>query len=168
MHAKGLLLIGLCAVVVGTVGMMAISILFTVPAGISAGFSVSPEVLSDPSVANGAHIYFTATDSSGRPIPYRGGMMMLMACANCHGPDGHGLRTMMFISPNITYANLTNPEGMVEADGRRVPPYDDNTIKRAITRGVNSEGNPLDWPMPLWQMSDSDLDDLIAFLKTLR
>lgn len=119
-------------------------------------------------MANGARIYFTGTDTSGRVIPYQGGMPMPMTCANCHGPAGRGRQTMMFVSPNITYANLTNPEGMLEPDGQRMPPYNDTTLRRAITQGIDSMGEPLDWPMPRWQMSGTNLDDLIAFLKILK
>lgn len=46
-------------------------------------------------------------------------------------------------------------------------PYTDETIKRAITEGVEPNGEPLDWLMPRWSMSDEDLDDLIEFLETL-
>ncbi len=74
MRAKGSLLIGLSAIAIGIVGIMAISILSTAPTGIAAGFPLPPGASSDPRVANVARIYFAATDSSGRPIPYRGGM----------------------------------------------------------------------------------------------
>ena len=53
--------------------------------------------------SNGQRTYFTATSNSGGGINYQGGptggmngggMMsgngMRLACANCHGPDGHG------------------------------------------------------------------------------
>lgn len=51
------------------------------------GQAVGPAPSPDP-VANGERIFFTAADLAGRPIPYQGGMMMRMACANCHGPMG--------------------------------------------------------------------------------
>ena len=168
MRRRVLPLLAIGLIVVGILGILAISILLTTQFGVAGGFRVPPEAATDPGVQNGARIYFTATDSAGRAIPYRGGMMMRLACANCHGPDGHGRATMMFVSPNITYANLTNPEGMLEPDGERMPPYDDATLKRAITQGIDSEGKPLDWPMPRWQMSEDDLNDLIAFLKVLK
>ena len=73
-------------------------------------------------------------------------------------------RTILLVSPNITYVNLGNPGGMREQDGERIPPYNDQPLKRAITQGIDSQGKPLDWPMPRRQMSETDLDDLIAFL----
>ena len=57
---------------------------------------------------------------------------------------------------------------MLEPDGERMPPYNDQTLERAITQGIDSEGKPLDWPMPRWQMSETEVDDLIAFLKSLK
>ncbi|MCL5027312.1 MAG: cytochrome c [Chloroflexi bacterium] len=139
--------------------------------GAPGALPVPSQTAANSAVANGSLIYFTATDSSGRALTYQGrGMMMMMrvTCAGCHGPDGHGEQTPMFVSPNITYANLTSPAGMLEPNGERIPPYNDETLKRAITQGIDSQGKPLDWPMPRWQMPDMDLDDLIAFLKTLK
>ena len=156
MEKRGLLVIALAMLVAGFGGLFITSTSLSVGPSPLGGFT-----------SNGQRIFFTATDSSGRPILYRGGMMMRMACANCHGPDGQGLRTPMFVSPNITYQNLTSPEGMLEPDGGRGHTYTDETIKRAITQGVDPAGEPLQWPMPRWRMSERDLDDLIAFLKTL-
>ena len=94
-------------------------------------------------------------------------MMMATGCAACHGPDGHGQSTPMFTAPNITDANLTDPKGMLEPDGSRGPTYTDATLQRAITQGVDAEGKALAWPMPHWQLSDQEMTDLLAYLKTL-
>ncbi len=48
------------------------------------------------------------------------------------------------------------------------PASTDATIKRAITQGVDPAGESLDWTMPRWQMSAQDLNDLLAYLKTLK
>lgn len=125
--------------------------------------------------SNGARIYFTGTSESGRPIiAEMAGMRMvrpgMMTCATCHGPDGRGgtVRMMMmgtFVAPDIRYKTLTEGEhGEGHAPG---PPYTDETIKRAITQGIDSAGEPLDWRMPRWRMSEQDLNDLLEFLKTL-
>ena len=96
-----------------------------------------------------------------------GGMMMGRGCAGCHGADGRGLTTPRFTSPNITYANLTDPKGMLEVDGTRGPTYTDATLRRAVTTGVDPEGDHLDWPMPQWQLTDQEWSGLLAYLKTL-
>ena len=119
--------------------------------------------------SNGERIYFTATSNSGKPIissigamTMRGGMM---SCAACHGADGKGGRGRMmmwtFNAPDIRYSALT-------AGGGNETPYTDELIKRAITQGVDVDGERLEPPMPVWQMADSDLNALLEYLKTLK
>lgn len=157
MRGSGVLIIALALIVVGVVGLILL------------GTGALPiNRAGNTPDARGEWIYQTGTDpTTGQPIPYVGGMMMRMSCASCHGVDGHGLRTPMFISPNITYRNLTDSAGMLEPSGTRGPTYTDATIKRAVTQGIDAEGDSLSWPMPRWQMTSQELDDLIAYLKTL-
>ena len=118
--------------------------------------------------SNGERIYFTATSDSGKPITASTGQMTMhrgmMSCATCHGPDGKGGagRMMMwyFEAPDIRYSSLA-------AGHDEEKPYTDELIKLAITKGIDSDGMRLEQPMPVWQMSDEDLNDLIEFLKTL-
>jgi cytochrome c oxidase subunit II len=122
-----------------------------------------------PSIVNGRQIYFTATSQRGSPITsdLQMGMMGggMMTCATCHGPDGRGgqVTFMMqyYTAPDIRHKTLTS-NAMQDH-----PPYTDETIKRAITQGLDPGGDPLQYPMPRWTMSAADLDDLVAFLKTL-
>jgi len=122
---------------------------------------------------NGEQIFFSGTSRTGPPITFqmqnsaRMAMMMQggMACANCHGANGMGGTLNMMMTgtvdfPNIQYKTLT------EAASDR-PPYTDTTLKRAITEGLDPDGKPLDWPMPKWKMTDQQVNDLIAFLKSL-
>jgi cytochrome c1 len=98
-----------------------------------------------------------------------GGMGMFRAgCATCHGADGRGRSTMMFTAPDIAYANLTDPQGMLMPDGTRDVTYTDATLRRAITTGVGPDGDHLEWPMPQWQLTDQEWEGLLAYLKTLR
>lgn len=129
--------------------------------------------------SNGAQIYFTGTSQRGTRItadtgPGMGGMRGgRLSCASCHGPDGRGgeVRMMMRVVevPDIRYETLTSEEhgGHDEEGEEGHPPYTEETIKRAITEGVDSGGEPLDWPMPRWRMSEEDLDDLVDFMRTL-
>jgi mono/diheme cytochrome c family protein len=139
-----------------------------------AGLGVASALLSRPprlddAVARGQWIFLTGTDpDTGLPIPSSGGPMMSMACSDCHGPDGRGLRTPMFVSPDIRYRNLTDPAGMVEPDGTRGPQYrSDEEIRRAITDGIGPDGASLAWPMPRWHLTDQQFADLLAYLKAL-
>lgn len=128
--------------------------------------------------SNGERIYFTATSERAAPIAMSmgritmGGMMgRVVACADCHGADGRGgAVTMMmgsFEAPDIRYNSLTQPDERRDGDHADHPAYTDETLRRAITQGVDSAGEPLEFPMPRWRMSDENLDDLVAYLKTL-
>ena len=116
--------------------------------------------------SNGQRIYFTAKSASGQPITYSGGPGTMMSgrltCVNCHGSEGHGGRvTLMMQSfdvPNIAWPELTADD----------PSYTEETLKRAITQGLDPDGDPLKYPMPRWQISDPDLNDLVGFIKTLK
>jgi cytochrome c oxidase subunit 2 len=151
---RALPLTALALIVIGALGLIAI------------GGLTRPQFRS-----NGEQIYFTATSQRGSLITAdmgMGPMVGMMACANCHGPDGRGGRVRMmmgsFVAPDIRYKTLTAAE---HAEGEEHPPYTDETIKRAITQGIDPAGKPLDWPMPRWTMTEADLEDLLAFLKTL-
>jgi cytochrome c oxidase subunit 2 len=156
MREKGLLLAGLALLVIGAVGLVLLG----------SGVLVR-RAGGGTAAARGEWIFRTGTDPNGQLIPYSGGMMMSMSCAGCHGADGRGLGTPMFVGPNITYRNLTDPAGMREPDGGRGPIYNDRLIHRAVTEGIDAEGKPLAWPMPRWQLTDRQWEDLLAYLKTL-
>ena len=157
MRRTRLFITGIGLVVVGIVGLVVVS----------SGAIVGARVGNSP-VDRGKFIFQTGVDPSGRAIPYTGGMMMRVGCATCHGAAGQGRRTPMFASPNITYQNLTDPQGMLEPDGTHGPTYTDDLIRRAITEGVDAEGKSLNTFMPRWQMTARQLDELLAYLKTLR
>ena len=132
-------------------------------------------------VSRGEVIFETGRDVSGAVIPRSatstgagmmgagtGGGMMHVTCASCHGSDGRGRRTPTFTAPNITYASLTDPKGMLAPDGTRGPVYSAAAIRTAVTTGVDPIGAHLAAPMPQWQLSDQQWGDLLAYLKTLR
>jgi len=66
-----------------------------------------------------------------------------------------------FQASDIRYTTLTAEEH------EERPLYTDELIKRAITQRLNPAGERLAFPMPRWQMSASDLDDLLDYLKRL-
>ncbi len=123
--------------------------------------------------SNGEQIYTTATSQRGTLIDSDIGMGMMgdgmVACVNCHGSDGRGGKAQIMMRtidvPDIRYKTLTSAE--MQHEGEEHPPYTDETIKRAITQGLDPAGKLLEWPMPRWTMSEQDLDDLLTFLKTL-
>jgi cytochrome c oxidase subunit II len=142
--------------------------------------------------SNGEQIYFTSTSQRGTPITFdmpEGGMMGrgmrdrmpmmrggMMSCADCHGSDGRGGRVQMmmatFTAPDIRWESLTAEDHAHgpgdDHDGEMGhPAYTEETLRRAIVQGVDPAGEPLDWPMPRWRMSEEELNDLINFIKTL-
>ena len=123
--------------------------------------------------SNGQRIYYTATSSSQENITATGGphwfQMHGGSCVDCHGPDGKGGYSVPMTdvtAPDITYIALTSREHKMHG-GEEHPPYTDALIKRAITKGIDPADKPLSYAMPRWNMSDSDLNDVIAYLKTL-
>lgn len=132
------------------------------PAGYGDGRYYPPGCCQGPAnfESNGERIYFTGINDKGERIPFTGGPQWLVmhggSCVNCHGRDGRGGIMPMMCSkeaPDIRYSSLA--EEMSEEE-----------IKIAITKGEH-EGETLDWCMPRWQMSDKDLNDVIAYLKEL-
>lgn len=150
--------------------MLVAVVLFVFPiAACNPSDNGTPSVTPPPTTSaidNGRNIYFYSTSTSGEYITYTGGpgTMMRLTCASCHGDEGHGgqifFMMQSFDVPNITWADLT---GQHESH----PPFTIETVKQAITQGVDPAGNPLDYQMPLWQMSEGNLNDLVAFIQTL-
>lgn len=143
--------IALAVIIVGLV--VVVSILYI---GFLRGTSTHVEGAS-----NGKLIYTKGIDSAGVRISYTGGpvgMMRYTGCIGCHGATGEGgIYPMMcnVKTPDIRYTSLV-------ASG-----YNDTTITRAITLGIDESGEQLDPCMPRWQMSLMDLKDLISYLKEL-
>lgn len=85
-------------------------------------------------------------------------------CVDCHGADLGGKLFMDAGPLGVVYAsNLTAGRG--GAAGR----YTDGQLERAIRHGVGADGHAL-IVMPsndLWEMSDQDVHDLIAYLRSI-
>ena len=125
-------------------------------------------------VSNGERIYFTGSSASGIPINAVGGdghmnMHMRMhgtGCVTCHGVDREGGRLWPQFwtkAPALTTEALFTDD---HADGHGDHGnYDAESLRRAITDGVDPAGKQLDPAMPRWSMSRSDLDDLVAYLQ---
>ncbi len=122
--------------------------------------------------SNGERIYYAGVSGTTGPIPRSGGPtwaeMGGVGCVNCHGVEGRGGVPVMMgtaIPADIRYEALLKGE---YEQGKKETPYTVALIKRAVIEGLDPDGQPLDWTMPRWQMSEQDLDDLIAYLKQLQ
>lgn len=143
-----------------------------VPLWIQAEPLSRPEGLT-PAESRGKIIYTTARSPSGNELSYWlvGGGQRLPArgvtCATCHGEDGRGGREGNVRAPDITYEALTKPGHVTLPSRRKRAPYTDALLARAITQGLDSSGQQLNLLMPRWSLSDSDLQDLLTYLKRL-
>jgi len=129
----------------------------------------------------GKAIYLHGTLGSGKPlVAVREGGMRIegadAACVKCHQRSGLGSKEGNKFIPPITARYLLRPRASQREDldlpyveGIRADrdPYTDATIARAIREGLSSEGKPLDYLMPHFELDDADMDALIAYLKRL-
>jgi mono/diheme cytochrome c family protein len=133
--------------------------------------------------SNGERIYFTATDTSGQSIGYSGGpsmgMMMgggRLACVSCHGPGGHGgthiMQMRSMTAPDVRWSALSGMhEGgheSGESHEQSHQGYDLEAFRRAVVKGEHPDGDKLKQDMPRWDMNETDLQDLMSYLKTLQ
>jgi hypothetical protein len=117
--------------------------------------------------SNGERIYFTATSERGTAITYTSGpvsngWMMgngQLACASCHGPNGHGGTHNMGMMQTMTAKDIRWSALQSEFDAEK--------FRLAVTEGQDPDGTQLNTGMPRWNFGNDDLADLIAYLKTL-
>jgi ABC-type branched-subunit amino acid transport system substrate-binding protein len=125
-----------------------------------------------PDHSSGRQIYVAGSGKSGHPITASVGgsselPATLLPCANCHGAAGRGIAEGGVVPSNVTWLELTKPYKAATPNGRRRPPYDEQSLRRAIAEGIDSAGNPLHAAMPRYAMSPEDLSELTAYLKVL-
>lgn len=98
------------------------------------------------------------------------------ACINCHRRSGLGSKSGLTTIPPITRRYLLQPraEAVSDLDTPYIEtmrfnrdPYTDETIARAIREGIDSQGHPLNYLMPRFDMGDADMANLIAYLRRL-
>ena len=125
-----------------------------------------------PQEERGRRIYVeTTSPSGGEIVAVLGEGVELegsaVPCASCHGRDGKGRPEGGVTPTDITWTNLTKPYGVTHPGGRRHPPYDEKLMKRSLALGFDPAGNELHVAMPRYRMSRADMEDLIAYMKTL-
>jgi ABC-type branched-subunit amino acid transport system substrate-binding protein len=104
----------------------------------------------------------TAVLSGGNEVSAK-----VVPCAGCHGQDGRGRPESGVVPANITWEELTRPYEVATATGRRRAAYDDASVVRAITLGLDASGNRLQAGMPHFAMSRADALDLVAYLRKI-
>ncbi len=136
-----------------------------------AGSAVAGDL--SPQEARGKQIYFQGTSPRGEAIMASLGAdgirlsASAVTCAGCHGADGRGRPEAGVIPSDITWGHLLKPSGHRHLMGRSHPAFTESSLKQAIVSGLDPAGNRLDASMPVYSLSDADLDDLLAYLKRL-
>jgi len=112
----------------------------------------------DSGVANGRAIFQTGVDASGVQIVAQPAALM-PKCAACHNSDGSGGMHLPgdAVSADLRYKALV-------ADQK--PPYTIELLERAISTGVDNQGQPLNPVMPRWKLSPGDLHDVAEYVLT--
>ena len=122
---------------------------------------------------NGEQIYFTGVSQRNSEIQSEGGGHMQMmggACASCHGADRRGGIRMMpyfwvkappLLAESLFGAHDEGGNGHGDHDN-----YNEISMRKAISTGIDPSGERLNDSMPRWRMTDEDMNDLIAFLKS--
>jgi ABC-type branched-subunit amino acid transport system substrate-binding protein/cytochrome c553 len=124
-----------------------------------------------PAEERGREIYVSGTSPSGEPITGYFGEDELelpgeaATCGSCHGHDGKGRPESGVLPSNITWKYLTRSYGHVHAGGLEHPPFDVESLRAYMRTGIYPGGGKGDPSMPYYEISDRDLDDLIAYLK---
>jgi mono/diheme cytochrome c family protein len=110
------------------------------------------------SIANGRDIFQTGRDSDGVQI-VAAKPPLYPRCAACHGSNGAG--------------GMHFPDGAISADLRHTAlataqkhPYTIATLQRAISTGIDNDGQKLDPVMPRWRLSPRDLHDVAEYVFT--
>lgn len=89
-------------------------------------------------------------------------------CASCHGYNGTGRPESGLIPSNITWKFLTKPYGHRHPAGVEHKPFTPESLKTYLKEGLFPGGLPgRDPNMPLFEMADQDLEDLVAYMTQL-
>jgi hypothetical protein len=137
---------------------------------IALGLLATSAAALTPEQQRGREIFFIGQSPAGPPIEAVPGRQRepvsarLLPCASCHGEAGRG-RPEGGAQPADITPRVLRSEAVVGTRAR--PPYSRALLERAIRRGLDSAGNPLDRLMPRYRMGVQQANDLIAYLDLL-
>jgi cytochrome c oxidase subunit 2 len=122
-------------------------------------------------VSLGKTVWVNGTDAKGAQITRTTDMGVLGkdGCVACHGTDAKGKAITTSLgkidAPDIRWSVISQP--IKKDDGSTDPAYDATKFAGAVRDGTDSAGGTLDKAMPRWQVTDEEVNGLIAYLKTL-
>lgn len=119
----------------------------------------------------GKEIYLRGQGPAGREVVAMVGEIDVpgstVTCAGCHGARGEGKTEGGVTAGNLTWSNLLKTYGHTHPSGRKHGPFTEPAFVRAVTGGVDPDGNELLVAMPRYRMAPEDMADLIAYLKRI-
>ncbi len=147
---------------------------------------------AEPDIALGKRLYEQGITADGKEVTAvtQGDIRFSstqFSCANCHRRSGFGSSEGGQFVPPITASYLFNKrewhrsylfDKMFKEEQpasfwakirqpRVRPAFTSETLARAIRQGVDPAGKPMDLLMPRFQIGDADMENLIAYLRTL-
>lgn len=141
---------------------MRLRLLLFVAAWAAAAGSASAATSGNTSIDNGRAIFLTGRDAQGVQIvasPPAG----RASCAACHRSTGAG---GVHVAPGVVSADLRHKAMTTDQVAQKLPPYTVALIERAVSRGIDNAGKPLDKVMPHWKLSARDLHDVANYVYT--
>ncbi len=127
---------------------------------------------ADP-VTVGRQLYLEGVGHAGTPVlaTVQGDVAVTgatIACVGCHKRSGLGVSEGGRRALAVTGPALFGPGGRQGGStvGSR-PAYDDESLARAITRGIDAAGRELEPLMPRYRLDAGDMRALAAYLRTL-
>jgi cytochrome c oxidase subunit II len=135
----------------------------------AAGCGSQSEASADATL--GETIYVEGTDAQGTQLTHttEAGVLSQAGCYACHGADGKGrsidTKLGQFDTPDIRWSVISQP--IPNDEGGVDPAYDPALFSRAVREGLDSGGGQLEPVMPRWQLTDVEMNALIAYLQTL-
>lgn len=119
----------------------------------------------------GKALYLRGENGTGREVSAMIGELDVPAstvtCAGCHGARAEGKTEAGVTAGNLVWSNLVKPYGHTHPTGRKHGPFDEAAFARAVTRGVDPNGNELLAAMPRYKLTTEELADIVAYLKRI-
>lgn len=129
----------------------------------------TPKSADDTSAfVNGRSIFLTNTDIDGTRITTATPARYYQSCAVCHGPDGAG---GVQLADGAISAKLGSQAHMLDMGAMgsmstKNTPWTIALFERAISTGIDQNGDRLSLVMPRWNMSKRDLHDIAEYVST--
>lgn len=157
-------------------GMILALAVWGAPASASDSDSRLEGIVTTSELELGSRLYLQGELPSGETITgrVRGDIELSgkqVICGTCHRKSGMGSSEGDQVIPAVAGKMIFNPLRLPTSSDPRAPTqrpaYTEETLKRAIRLGIDSNGRPLDPLMPRYPLSDRELDLLIGYLNAL-